>query len=178
MKNKRCYLNNTDICYNYAKLGDALWFLKDMEIYRWLMIIDSPVLCDPCYWTLVMSWRMRGLMLGSWSWRRPRSRDVKSVWAPQIEAVWSSGAAKMLKEARNEIPLAIKLHSNCDTLFVWWKRVATQISSTLGGGPMIKIKVFQISFDVTNDNGYQLFNDYCKSNPKNDVYDMLSFSDR
>ena len=139
--------------YEIWKIKDALWFCKYMEIYRWLMIIDSPVLCDPCYWTLVMSWRMRGLMLGSWSWRRPRSRDVKSVWAPQIEAVWSNGAAKMLKEARNEIPLAIKLHSNSHALFVWWKRVATQISSTLGGGPMIKIKVFQISFDVTNDNG-------------------------
>ena len=164
--------------YEIWKIWDILWFRKDMEIYRWLMIIDSPVLCDPCYWTLVMSWCVRGLMLGSWSWRRPRSRDVKSVWAPQIEAVWSSGAAKMLKGARNEIPLTIKLHSNCHTLFVWWKRAPTQNSSTLGGRPVIKIKVFQISFDDTNDNGYQSFYDYCKSNPKIEICYMLSFFDR
>ena len=153
-------------------------FFKDMEIYRWLMIIDSPVLCNSCHWSLMGAWSMWGLMRWCWSRRRPSSRDKKSVWAPQIEAVWSNGAAKMLKETRNKIPLAIKLHSNCHTLFVWWKRVATQISSTLGGRPMIKLKVFQISFDVTNDNGYQLFNDYCKSNPKIEISDMLSFFDR
>ena len=113
--------------------------------YRWLMIIDSPVLSNTCYWSLMVSWCMWGLMWGRWSRRRPSSRDKKSVWAPQIEAVRTRRTVDMFKGARTQIPLVIKLNCNCHTLFIRKIRCAAQTSSTSCGSPSFSIEVFQIS---------------------------------
>ena len=111
-----------------------------MMAYRWLMIIDSPVLCNSCYWSL-----MWGLVRGRWSRRRPSSRDEVSVWTPQVEAVWTCRAVDMFKRAWTKTPLIMKLNCKCYAFLVRQERCAAQTSSTTGGRPRFSIKVVQIS---------------------------------
>ena len=137
------------IVANYSEL--LMFLFKYIQIniqsntkvaYRWLMIIDSPVLSNTCYWSLMVSWSM----WGRWSRRRPSSRDKKSVWAPQIEAVRTRRTVDMFKGTRTQIPLVIKLYcNNCHTLFIRKVRCAAQTSSTSCGSPSFSTKVFQIS---------------------------------
>ena len=112
------------------------------------MIIDSPVLCNSCHWSLMGAWSMWGLMRWCWSRRRPSSRDKKSVWAPQIEAVRTCLAVDMFKGTRTQIPLVIELNCDRHTFLIRQIRKITQTSSTsscCGGCPRFRIKVFQIS---------------------------------
>ena len=113
------------------------------------MIIDSPVLCNSCHWSLMGPWSMRGLMRWwCWSRRRPSSRDKKGVWAPQIEAVRTCLAVDMFKGTRTQIPLVIELNCDRHTFLIRQIRRTAQTSSTswCGGCPRFRIEVVQIYF--------------------------------
>ena len=116
--------------------------------YRWLMIIHSSVLSNSRYWSLMVAWSWRGRMRWGLSGRRPSSRDKKSVWAPQVEAVWVCRTADMLfKGARTETPLIIKLNCNRHAFLVRQERCAakTTLVGTAAGRTKFGIKVVQIS---------------------------------